>query len=101
MAGTWIAPLCARTAGRAEDIYISSNSRSNRGVLYARREAKHSMTAKVQSPGVGSVDIPMPIKTRNPVKKRPKSAAALPELSIKSSGFAHLEQIQFGSGAIT
>lgn len=55
------------------------------------------MTAKAQS----LVDIPMPIKTRNPVKKRPKSAAALPELSIKSSGFAHLEQIQFGSGAIT
>ena len=33
--------------------------------------------------------------------KRPKSAAALPELSMKSSGFAHREQIQLGSGATT
>ena len=32
---------------------------------------------------------------------RPKSATEFPELSMKSSGFAHREQIQFGSGATT
>lgn len=41
----------------------------------------------------------MPINTKNPVMNRPKSAAALPELSMKSSGLAHREQIQFGRGA--
>lgn len=60
MAGIWIAPLCASTAGRAT-----------------------------------------PINTRKPVKNRPKSATALPELSMKSSGFAHRAQIQFGTGAMT
>ena len=39
--------------------------------------------------------------TRKPVKNRPKSATALPELSMKSSGFAHRAQIQFGTGAMT
>lgn len=46
-------------------------------------------------------DSPIPINTKNPVIKRPKSTAALPELSIKSSGLAHRAQIQFGRGAIT
>lgn len=58
IAGISIAPLCARTAGRA-----------------------------------------IPIKTRNPVMNRPKSASEFPELSIKSSGLAHREQIQLGRGA--
>lgn len=31
--------------------------------------------------------------------KRPKSANELPELSMKSSGFAHRAQIQLGNGA--
>lgn len=44
-------------------------------------------------------DSPMPVRTKNPVKKRPKSIAELLELSIKSSGFAHRPQIQLGSGA--
>lgn len=44
---------------------------------------------------------PIPINTKKPVKKRPKSATALPELSIKSSGLAHRAQIQFGRGAMT
>lgn len=43
----------------------------------------------------------MPMTTRKPVRKRPKSITALLELSIKSSGLAALPQIQFGSGAIT
>jgi len=43
----------------------------------------------------------MPITTRNPVANLPRSIHALALLSIKSSGFAHLEAIQFGSGANT
>ena len=46
-------------------------------------------------------DVPIPISTKNPVKNRPKSATELPELSIKSSGFAHRAQIQLGRGATT
>lgn len=45
--------------------------------------------------------IPTPITTKKPVQNLPKSTIALPELSIKSSGFAHLPHIQFGRGAIT
>jgi hypothetical protein len=47
------------------------------------------------------VDLPTPIKTKNPVQNLPKSTIAFPELSTKSSGLAHRPQIQFGSGART
>jgi len=43
----------------------------------------------------------MPINTKKPVTNLPKSTIALPLLSTKSSGFAHLPQIQFGRGART
>lgn len=43
----------------------------------------------------------MPMVTRKPVNQRPKSTIALPAVSMKSSGFAHLPQIQFGNGAKT
>lgn len=39
--------------------------------------------------------------TRNPVENLPRSIHALALLSMKSSGFAHLEAIQFGIGAKT
>ena len=44
----------------------------------------------------------MPITTRKPVQKRPKSITALEEPgSMKSSGFAQRLQTQFGRGART
>lgn len=43
----------------------------------------------------------MPITTKNPVKNRPRSRTAAPELSTKSSGLAQRLQIQLGIGAIT
>jgi hypothetical protein len=46
-------------------------------------------------------NLPTPITTRNPVQNLPKSITAFPALSMKSSGFEHRPQIQFGSGAIT
>ncbi|KAI0470876.1 hypothetical protein GGR56DRAFT_118147 [Xylariaceae sp. FL0804] len=46
-------------------------------------------------------NVPMPMSTRKPVQKRPRSSTALPELSTKSSGLAQREQIQLGSGAST
>jgi hypothetical protein len=46
-------------------------------------------------------NLPTPITTRNPVQNLPKSMTAFPALSMKSSGFEHRPQIQFGSGAIT
>ena len=45
--------------------------------------------------------VPMPITTRNPVANRPKSIHALELLSMKSSGLAHLEATQLGTGAKT
>jgi len=43
-----------------------------------------------------------PITTKNPVQNLPKSTTApLPPLSTKSSGLAHLPQIQLGRGART
>lgn len=45
--------------------------------------------------------LPIPMTTRNPVQKRPRSITPAPELSTKSSGLAHRPQIQLGSGAIT
>lgn len=39
--------------------------------------------------------------TKKPVKKRPRSRTAAPELSTKSSGLAQRLQIQLGTGAIT
>lgn len=47
-----------------------------------------------------TIHSPMPVRTKNPVIKRPKSIAELLELSIKSSGFAHRPHIQFGRGAM-
>ena len=47
------------------------------------------------------MNVPMPMTTRNPVQNLPKSITALPALSIKSSGFAHLEHMKFGNGAAT
>jgi len=46
-------------------------------------------------------DLPIPITTKNPVKKRPRSRTAAPELSTKSSGLAQCPQIQLGMGAMT
>lgn len=43
----------------------------------------------------------MPMTTKKPVANRPRSIQALALLSMKSSGFAHLEAIQFGTGANT
>ena len=43
--------------------------------------------------------IPTPMTTRKAVQNRPKSTIALPELSMKSSGFEHRLHIQFGNGA--
>ena len=76
MAGIWMAPLWARTAGRAISV----------SYMILASIPKHS---------------PMPINTKKPVVKRAKSTAAFPELSIKSSGFAHREHIQLGNGATT
>lgn len=47
------------------------------------------------------LNVPMPMTTRNPVQNLPKSTTAFPALSIKSSGFAHLEHMKFGKGAVT
>ena len=44
--------------------------------------------------------VPIPITTKNPVQNLPKSMTALPELSMKSSGFAHRPHMKFGNGAI-
>ena len=45
---------------------------------------------------------PTPITTKNPVTNLPKSTSGLPPPSLpKSSGLAHLPQIQFGKGART
>ena len=46
------------------------------------------------------LNIPIPMTTKKPVQNLPKSTAALPALSMKSSGFAHLPHIQFGRGAM-
>src|SRR5690606_15416896 len=46
-------------------------------------------------------NIPIPITTKNPVQKRPRSSTAAPELSTKSSGFAQWLHIQLGTGAST
>lgn len=49
-----------------------------------------------------TIDLPIPIVTKNPVTNFPKSITAFPPPSLpKSSGFAHRPQIQFGSGAST
>lgn len=45
--------------------------------------------------------LPIPMTTKNPVQKRPRSITPAPELSTKSSGLAQRPQIQLGSGAIT
>lgn len=47
-----------------------------------------------------TIHSPMPVRTKKPVRNRPKSIAELLELSIKSSGFAHRPHIQFGRGAM-
>lgn len=44
-------------------------------------------------------NLPMPMTTKKPVKKRPTSRTAAPELSTKSSGLAQRLLIQFGIGA--
>lgn len=46
-------------------------------------------------------NVPIPITTRKPVRNRPRSSTAAPELSTKSSGLAHRLQIQLGRGATT
>lgn len=78
MAGIWIRPVCASRTGKA--------------VVSGQREGPRRNRL---------LNVPMPIITKNPVEKRPRSIQALELLSIKSSGFAHLEAIQFGTGANT
>ena len=83
IAGTCISWQWASSAGRAIDDQFTS------AVLhYTACVAKRT-------------NIPIPMTTRKPVQNLPKSTTAFPAFSMKSSGFAHLPHIQFGSGAIT
>ena len=91
MASTRMRPECARTTGRAaRSLKLVKNIYKNK----TRNEAKGGAKRKEKN-------VPIPIMTKNPVKKRPTSTIAAPALSTKSSGFAHRPQIQFGTGART
>jgi hypothetical protein len=91
MAGIVMRAQCASNIGRAaistgQQLIFSTTFPPSALLLERIREGQN---------------LPTPITTKNPVQNLPKSMTAFPALSMKSSGFAHRPQIQFGSGAIT
>lgn len=64
-------------------------------------EGQHKRKSHKRIKEGGGEDVPMPMTTKKPVKNRPTSRTAAPELSTKSSGLAQRLQIQLGIGATT
>ena len=97
IAGTAMCPVCASRTGSA------TQKVSHHSYNLARPSIIHKLSAvfRLHQHHLGNIDVPTPMTTRNAVQNRPKSTIALPELSMKSSGFEHLPHIQLGSGART
>ena len=103
MASIWMRSACARTTGRAisEKSNVSFHFHTRRRAR-AENTSVVPMTRRGGSHSTGRAkNVPIPMITKNPVKKRPRSSTAAPELSTKSSGLAQRLQIQLGTGART